>query len=128
MPKYLKLLSPAMFYNYIRAIGGEVKISKLSRRQLYARINYICQDAGLDRMDRITLAQELFEDPSIQSYTELSDEDLHDMFYSLKSWKLIQKLRWYNGAMHAENRVFASRIKETALESAERQDRDDSWD
>lgn len=101
----------------------------LSRRQLYVRINYASADIGLDRMDRLSLAQELLEGRhDLESFTELTVDELEDMWFVLKSYRLIHRMRLGNGAFAAECKVFRERLDESAYDAAERQTRDDSWD
>lgn len=102
---------------------------KKRRNYLYRYINFIASDAGLDREDRLDFAKQMFEGiDAIESYTELSIEDLEDLLFVLKGWRAIQAIRLGNGNLLATARVVVEKSQETAEATAERQTRDGSWD
>ena len=90
-------------------------------------IRYITAEAGLDDADRLNLAEELLGLFELESYSELSEDDLQYILNVLKGWRVIQMLRLSNGVMHREAQVLQSRLQETAVETAIRQTRDGSW-
>jgi len=108
---------------------AQEKDEKRRRNYLYRYINFIASDAGLDREDRLDFARQMFEGiDEIKSYTELAIEDLEDLLFVLKGWRVIQAIRHGNGHMLATARVLVDKSRETAEETAERQTREDSWD
>lgn len=76
------------------------------KRRLQKRIFAMCNRANIARSDRIELAKALLDlgEFDIKSYNDLSERDLRDIVFALKSWETIELLRAVNGTQLAQAR------------------------
>lgn len=76
------------------------------KRRLQKRIFAMCNRANIARSDRIELAKALLDlgEFDIKSYNDLSERDLRDIVFALKSWETIDLLLTVNGTKLAQAR------------------------
>lgn len=101
-----------------------------NRGRLYAFLIARCEEIGLDREDRMELVREMFDGypDGIESFTDLTDSDLEDLRFFLRSYGIVHRLRRANGSLTAEAELLMARMTETAEETATRQNESGEWE
>lgn len=100
--------------------GERTAQQETDRRHTMRTIFGICNEAGIDRADRIELASALLDlGTGLESYNDLSDEDLGIVYWALRHWKVIQQVRLLNGTLSSEAHVIieAERLAEIEEDS-----------
>lgn len=75
------------------------------RRASVRRALWLSQLANLDRSDRITLVNQMFDmgDSTLESFSDLDDEMLQDTLFGLETWRLVQQVRLATGVLTSES-------------------------
>lgn len=99
------------------------------RSSLYRRLSWYMKKANISRDDFMIIAKEMFSDiHDAETTSDVSTEALEDLLFGMKVWFAVQAARHSNGTLLDEAEVILSKTKETAKESAFRQEKEDSWD
>ena len=89
-----------------------------NRRATMQSIFWMCNQAGINRDDRIELAAGILDIGSgLQSYNDLADEDLAIIYWALRHWRVVQGTRLANGTLSREAHALIEREAEEAAES-----------
>lgn len=87
------------------------------RRRMMRSIFVICNEAGIDRSDRIELACAVLElGTGLESYNDLSYDDLSIVYWALRHWKIIQSLRLLNGTLAIEAHILTDLENQLKIE------------
>lgn len=100
--------------------------SRNSGSRRYVQI--LAGQVGLDREDRIALARYMFDNQELESYTDLSNDQISDMIWLLKGHRQIQELRLHNGSLIAEADKVTKYMKTSTPKLMATQDTMGYWD
>jgi len=98
-------------------VGTETPILGRSKRVGYIR--RACSDAGVTRGERMELIRHIIEDHSVESLSDMDDDQIGATYYALFHWHMVQEYRLVNGALSVQAAEITAREHTYAAEFLE---------